>query len=104
MAGSFRGQLELWLDGRKLAGARDRLNHPGVDTPLGEADLAPGIHDLQIRYETADLRPGSGGPPFALGPLILSRFTADLPVRYVQPANARSLCGTQLDWLEAVAR
>ncbi|MEA2211138.1 MAG: hypothetical protein QOF83_1086 [Solirubrobacteraceae bacterium] len=102
MAGSFRGRVELWVDGRRLATAQDHLNHPGVDTPLGDADLATGVHDVQLRYSAADLRPGSGGPPFALGPLVMSRFTAELPVSYVQPANARSLCGKSLDWLEAV--
>jgi hypothetical protein len=102
LAGSFRRQLELSLDGRKLASARHHLNHPGVDTRFGEAELAAGQHSVVLRSSPADLLPGSGGSPFALGPLILSRSTADLPVTYVQPAAARSLCGRSLDWIEAV--
>jgi hypothetical protein len=102
LAGSFRRGLEVWVDGRKLATARHHLNHPGVDTPLGEAELAAGPLGIVLRYDAENLRPGSGGPPFAVGPLVLSRFTADLPVTYVKPANASSLCGKSLDWIEAV--
>jgi hypothetical protein len=40
--------------------------------------------------------------PFGLGPLILSRFTADRPITYVRPGAARSLCGKSLDWIEVV--
>ncbi len=104
LGGSFRGRLELWVDGSRLATADDQLNHPGVDTPLGSALLSPGVHDVQVRYSASDLSPGTGGPPLALGPLVVSRFTAELPVSYVQPADARSLCGKSLDWLEAVGR
>ena len=34
--------------------------------------------------------------------LVLSTTTAELPVAYVKPGNARSLCGKRLDWVEAV--
>jgi hypothetical protein len=103
LAGSFRRRLELSIDGRKLATAQHHLNHPGVDTPLGEAELTAGQHAIVLRYSAANLSPGSGGAPFALGPLVLSRYTADRPVTYVRPAGARSLCGKSLDWIEAVA-
>jgi hypothetical protein len=103
LAGSFRRRIELSVDGQKLATAQHHLNHPGVDTPLGEAELTAGPHGIVLRYSAANLSPGSGGSPFALGPLVLSRFTADRPVTYVRPAGARSLCGKSLDWIEAVA-
>jgi hypothetical protein len=103
LAGSFRPRIELSVDGRTLATARSHLNHPGVDTPLGQTALAAGPHSLSLRYAGADLRPGSAGTPFGLGPLVLSRFTAEsAPVTYVRPAQARSLCGKRLDWIEAV--
>ena len=103
LAGSFRPVVELSVDGRRLATARNHLNHPGVDTPLGQTELAPGPHSVSVRYAGADLRPGSAGTPFELGPLVLSRFTAESsPVTYVRPAQARSLCGKRLDWIEAV--
>jgi hypothetical protein len=102
LGGSFRRQLELSIDGRTVATRRHQLNHPGVYTPLGDIDLDAGRHAVSMRYSAANLRPGSGGVAFGLGPLVLSRYTDALPVRYVQPADARSLCGRQLDWVEAV--
>ena len=37
-----------------------------------------------------------------IGPIVLSTATDQLPVTTLRPANARSLCGRSLDWLEAV--
>ena len=71
---------------------------------MGEVELTAGSHKVELRYTAANLRPGSGGPVyFPLGPLVLGRDTADLPVTTVQPADARSLCGKSLDWVEAIA-
>ena len=39
LAGSFRRHVDLFVDDRKQASAQDRLMHPGVDTPLGQAVL-----------------------------------------------------------------
>jgi hypothetical protein len=103
LAGSFRPRIELSVDGQRLAVARNHLNHPGVDTPLGQTRLAAGPHSVSLHYAGANLLPGSAGTPFGLGPLVLSRFTAESsPVTYVRPAQARSLCGRRLDWIEAV--
>ena len=102
LEGSFRRHVDLFVDNRKEASAQDRLMHPGVDTPLGQAVLAAGLHGIVLRYSSASLSPGSAGSPFALGPLVIGRFTANRPVTYVKPANARSLCGKSLDWIEAV--
>ena len=103
LAGGFRRQLVLSVDGRVLATAQHHLNRAGVGTPLGEADLASGRHTVVLRYNTVNLTPGSGGVTFSLGPLVVSRPVADPPVTYVQPGNARSLCGKSLDWIEAIA-
>ncbi len=104
LAGSFPRQLRVSLDGQATATAQNHLNHPGIDTPLGQAELTAGRHSVGLRTSPRNLVPGSGGAPFALGPLVLSRVAADPPVTYVQPASARSLCGKRLDWLEAIAR
>ena len=50
------------------------------------------------------LRPGSGGPQFAFGPVALTRESDDGPVVTVPPAKARTLCGKTLDWIESVSR
>ncbi len=64
--------------------------------------LRAGRHRLMLRYDGADLHPGSGGTQFGLGPLILSRGPEDVPVVYVPSAEARTLCGRTLDWIEAL--
>ena len=101
LGGSFRDALEVSVDGRRASSLRHQLNNQGQYTPLGEASLSAGRHTVTLRFSGADLRPGSGGPPFGIGPLVLSTATADSPVTVVTPANARSLCGRRLDWVEA---
>ena len=102
LAGSFQRAIDLSVDGRKVSTAQNHLNHPGVDTPLGEADLTAGRHEISLHMNAVDLSPGSGGPPLAMGPLVVSRSTGDLPLLSLPPARARSLCGKRLDWVEAV--
>ncbi|MDP9243515.1 MAG: hypothetical protein M3O77_00350 [Chloroflexota bacterium] len=102
LGGSFRDRLEILVDGRRVGTVRDQLNYSGQYTPFGVADLGPGSHVVMLRYSGPDLQPGSGGPQFAMGPLVLSTASADLPVTYVQPTAARMLCGRALDWVEAV--
>jgi hypothetical protein len=59
---------------------------------------------VRMHLSRTDLRPGSGGYPFGLGPVVLATTTAaDVPVTFVDAADARSLCGRRLDWVEAVS-
>jgi len=37
-----------------------------------------------------------------VGPIVLSSATSASPVTYVRPADARWLCGRNLDWIEAL--
>jgi hypothetical protein len=103
VGGSFRRRLEVFVDGMPVGAARHRLSSDGQYTQIGDVTLSAGRHIVTLHYDKPDLRPGSGGPPFALGPLVLSTATADLPVTYVEPGNARTLCGKRLDWVEALA-
>ena len=99
--GSFRGRLQLSVDGRTVASARHRLSHSGQYEPLGSVALTRGRHEVAFDYATGLLHPGSGGPAPGFGPLFFApRSAAD--VRYVRPARARSLCDRSLDWVEAV--
>ena len=68
-----------------------------------ETNAADAKSGARRQYASANLWHGSGGTPFGLGPLILSSTTQELPVYYVDPANAHSLCGRSLDWIEALA-
>jgi hypothetical protein len=102
LRGSFRRSLEVRLDGRRIYSGRDQLIHEGIETLLGYAPMRAGRHLLVLRYSAANIRPGSGGAPFPLGPIVVSRFTDEVPVTFVEPSDARSLCGKTLDWVEAV--
>jgi hypothetical protein len=102
LGGAFRRHVEILIDGRVVASARHVLSHNSQYEPMGEIELAGGPHRVEIRNAGADWHPGSGGPAFPLGPLALSLGTADQPVSTVSPSRATSLCGRQLDWIEAI--
>jgi hypothetical protein len=94
--------VELSVDGTRVADLRNQLNNAGQYTQLAELDLEAGRHTFSLRYDGPDLHPGSGGPQFLMGPLALGQTTADVPVSYVSTAKARTLCGRNLDWIEAL--
>jgi hypothetical protein len=101
VGGAFRRKLDVLVDGKQVATRRDELSHTGQYEPLGETPLSMGVHRVALRYGKADLHPGSGDPPFALGPLVLAR-PPRTTVRLVPRPDARSLCGKRLDWVEAL--
>jgi hypothetical protein len=104
LGGSFRRTATVRVDGRRAGSVTHLLNNDRQFTPLGAAELRRGSHTIELDYGGSRLTPGSGGLPFALGPLVLSRRQAvDLPVRFVQPDGARVLCGKRLDWIEVVS-
>jgi hypothetical protein len=102
LGGSFRRTLTATVDGRAVGSVSDQLNNSDQWTPLGSATVGAGEHVIALRYGGSRLTPGSGGFAFGMGPLALSTSTAGLPVTYLTPSNARSLCGKRLDWLEAL--
>ena len=102
LGGSLRKRVTVFIDGREAGSAVGTLDPSSGYFALGEVDLTRAHHRIELRYGGPELRPGSGGEPFAMGPLTLSTTNADLPIRYVDPAQAHSLCGKNLDWIEAV--
>jgi hypothetical protein len=103
VGGSFKSGVAIDIDGHRVGSARDSLNWPDTFTYLGADRVGPGRHTLRFTYDGPSWRPGSGGiPPFGVGPIVLSSATQDSPITYVRPANARSLCGKSLDWVEAL--
>ena len=102
IGGSFRGALELIVDGRRVAKARHELSHSGPLTPFGGVRLASGSHTVILRYHDGDLHPGSGGAPFALGPLVLGADNDNGPLVRLPVSRAGELCGQRLDWIEAL--
>ena len=103
--GSFQSQLELFVNGKQVASARHQLNWPSEYNPLAVVPLRAGSNRVELRYTGPDIHPGSAstGAGFGLGPVLVgSSDAAQLQVRYVSPAQARTLCGKSLDWIEAV--
>ena len=72
VGGSFRGRLSTLVDGRKVGSARHQLSTEGQYVSLGEVTLEGGAHTVEIEQTSSWLRPGSGGPAWPIGPLVLS--------------------------------
>jgi hypothetical protein len=104
LAGSFRDDINISVDGSHVASQRYMLNNAGQYTPFGSLFLKAGSHQIILDYSGPNLLPGSGGPQFPFGPLALSRDTDDGSVLSVAPAQARTLCGRNLDWIESISR
>jgi hypothetical protein len=103
VGGSFRGRVEVDVDGVSAGSMRNRLSHGGSYSDLGSLSLKPGRHQITLHYDRGFFHPGNAGDVFPFGPIVLSRETADRPVFYVPPSRASSLCGQRLDWIEAVS-
>jgi len=102
IGGSFVGRLTASVDGRGVGSARHQLEWSGQYVDLGTAKLAAGGHTVTLHYTVGGWRPGSHGlAPFPLGPLVVAPAASPRLVS-MSPANARSLCGRRLDWVEAL--
>jgi hypothetical protein len=75
VGGSFRKRLSVYVDGQLVASRRNQLNNAGQYTLLGETAFAAGTHVIDFRYSSSPLTPGSGGPEYGLGPLVITRAT-----------------------------
>jgi hypothetical protein len=100
LGGSFRDRVRLYLDGRLVGAARDQLENTAQLTPLGSALLTSGQHTVTLRYDGRGWRPGSRGPQFAFGPLVVGTSASSARLIQVAPSDARSLCGGSFDWIE----
>jgi hypothetical protein len=102
LGGDWFGNASVSIDGHKVGSLREELNWPGLYTDLGSTPLAAGSHFVRLSYRPGGWHPGSGGKPFAFGPAALSMVDRREAVIHVAPAQAASLCGRRLDWLEAL--
>jgi hypothetical protein len=102
LGGSMSGPVTIKVNGTELGTARYELQEDGQYVPFGSTGLERGKYEISISYDGGDWRPGSGGPPATVGPLILSRETPEAQPFTVPLNAARSLCGRTLDWIEAV--
>ena len=102
LGGVWYGRSSISVDGHEVGSLREELNWPGLFSDLGTVPLAAGRHVVTIRSVRGGWHPGSGGSPYSFGPAALSAVDVREPVETVAPADARSLCGRRLDWVEAL--
>jgi hypothetical protein len=96
------------VDGRAIGDAADQLNPIGAYVPVGEPlSLAAGAHAITVTDRGETLAPGSAvAYPLvydALSAIALSPPTSQARYVTVKPAQASTLCGRSLDWIEVVA-
>lgn len=102
LGGSTRGPLTVSIDGRPVGTALLEIQESGQYIRMGALRLAAGRHTVTLSYGRELWRPGTGGPPEAIGPLVLRRV-APRPALLALPASrARGLCGRVLDWVEGI--
>jgi hypothetical protein len=102
LGGSFRQRVEIRLDEGLVRARRAQLNTAGQFNTFGVVSLTAGTHTVRISYGGESfLRPASGGPQWALGPLIAARAERPAMISTL-PRNARTLCGRRVDWIEAI--
>ncbi|HUN79636.1 MAG TPA: hypothetical protein VMU32_11980 [Solirubrobacteraceae bacterium] len=102
LGGSTRGPLAVAIDGRRVGTALLEIQEPGQYIRLGELRLGAGRHSVALSYRRELWRPGTGGPPEAIGPLVLSRVAPPPPLLALPANRARELCGRTLDWIEGL--
>jgi hypothetical protein len=103
LQGSARNRLALLVDGVEVGAVEQQLNAAAQFLHFGRASLQAGTHRVELVLDGQSLAPGSGGPPEAIGPLVLSpTANEDPPLRRLPAARAEELCGERLDWVEAL--
>lgn len=104
LGGSFRRRVTLTVDGQPAGSIKHHLNNAGQYTGFGTVPLTAGSHRVILRYDGSNLSPGAGNGQFGMGPFVIA---ADSPagdaVSFVDPTQARSLCGRSFDWVEALS-
>jgi hypothetical protein len=102
LAGSIRDDVDVLVDDLRIGGAGYHLNNEGQFVELAGAMIGPGRHELELRFVHPPLRPGVDGPDYGAGPLVVSVAVPRRAVSVIPPAQAKTLCGRALDWVEAL--
>jgi hypothetical protein len=105
LGGSISGPVTVAVDGTSVGTARYEIQEDGQYVPFGSLGLEkspPARYEITITYNGGDWRPGSGGPPAVVGPLVLQPQTPERAPFTVPLSAAHSLCSQTLDWVEAL--
>jgi hypothetical protein len=103
LGGSVPDRVSLTVDGVPVGSAQSVLEWSPHQMPLGSLRLTAGPHRVELTYAAIGLGPGRHAGELGFGPLEIGQSDADTRIVTVAPADAKSLCGRSLDWLEAVA-
>jgi hypothetical protein len=102
LAGSTRRRIDVLVDGQPVGGTDGQLNNEGQYVELARAELRPGTHTIVLRSSRQELRPGTGGPEYGSGPLVVSLTDPPREVTVLPSRDAGLLCGRTLDWVESL--
>ena len=102
LGGAVKSRTTVSVDGVRTASLRSDLQYSGQWLPAGTRALSAGVHRIDVHSDGGDLAPGSGGAPYAMGPVALSPAAPRPALISVPPARAGTLCHRTLDWIEAV--
>jgi hypothetical protein len=108
------GRYQVWLEGsltqpvsvsvglRPAGSVSDQLGPPGLFRQVGTVTLTAGEQPVVIRRSGAGLGPTNYAPGDSLGPLVLVNGSETAALQQIPAADARSLCGRALEWIEIV--
>jgi hypothetical protein len=102
LGGSMSGPVTVAVNGVEIGTARYEVQEDGQYVPFGSIGLEAGRYRVSVSYDGGDWRPGSGGMPATVGPLVLQPEAPQPQLMTVPLRAARSLCGRTLDWIEAL--
>jgi len=103
LQGDFSRQLQVSIDEHRVGTDSYQLGTPGQTGLVGEIYLSAGSHLISVEVPAANLDPGEDLVNQTFGPVMLAPVSDGEQVQEVQPADARSLCGKSLDWIEIVS-
>jgi hypothetical protein len=100
--GDFGRGFDVSLDGRHVGRVRNELSAINGYVGIVDRELGPGVHTVALTYPGDGLAPGSGDE---LGTTISAVVLQPLASEYgrlvaLSPAQATSLCGQSVDWVE----
>jgi hypothetical protein len=103
LGGSFARGFTVRVDGRPAGRVKDELSSLGQYVRVSTLRLRAGVHTVALRYPPGNLTSGSGASGFdVLSAVVLDPLEAPRGLIDVAPAQASTLCGRPLDWIEVV--
>ncbi len=97
--------MKVSVDGHEVGTAKGLSGFTPTYVPVGTVYLSAGIHAVSYTFPSANLSPGSAEN--TLNSLNSMEFepleSPRTQMVSVSPAQARSICGQPVDWVEIIA-